>query len=154
LPNGLGQSLVGLKGTEPIASDWSLVFDAETDFDPYSLERANGPKSLVENNTSSLDIQTASGDSSRAGQLFNTVAYAGVSHPTFGALTVGRQDSLVLDALGVYDAMRAAPAFSVTGTSNTVAGAGDTEDARYNTSVQYRVGVGPFRLAALYQFGG
>ena len=40
------------------------------------------------------------------------------------------------------------------GTSNTVAGAGDTEDARYNTSVQYRVNIGAFRFAALYQFGG
>jgi len=50
--------------------------------------------------------------------------------------------------------MAAAPAFSVIGTSNTAAGAGDTEAARYNTSVQYRVAVGPLRLAALYQFGG
>ena len=69
-------------------------------------------------------------------------------------MTVGRQDSLVLDGLGLYDALGAAPAFSVIGASNTAAGAGDTEAARYNTSVQYRVGVGPFRLAALYQFGG
>ena len=50
--------------------------------------------------------------------------------------------------------MAAAPAFSVIGTSNTVAGAGDTEDARYNTSVQYRVSIGAFRFGALYQFGG
>ena len=50
--------------------------------------------------------------------------------------------------------MAAAPAFSVIGTSNTVAGAGDTEDARYETSVRYRVNIGAFRLAALYQFGG
>jgi hypothetical protein len=44
--------------------------------------------------------------------------------------------------------MGAAPAFSVIGVSNTAAGAGDTEDARYNTSVQYRTRVGPLRLAA------
>jgi hypothetical protein len=42
----------------------------------------------------------------------------------------------------------------VIGTSNTVAGAGDTESARYNTPVEYRVNIGAFRLAALYQFGG
>ena len=154
-PNGLGQSFLGLKGVEPIgASDWSLIFNAQTGFDPYSLERANGPKSLVENNATALDYQSANGDSSRAGQFFNTVAYAGFSNRTFGAVTVGRQDSLILDNLGLYDALGAAPAFSVIGASNTAAGAGDTEDARYNTSVQYRVGVGPFRLAALYQFGG
>ncbi len=34
-PNGLGQSFVGLKGEEPIgASGWSLVFDAQTGFNP------------------------------------------------------------------------------------------------------------------------
>jgi predicted porin len=49
---------------------------------------------------------------------------------------------------------RRRPPFLVIGVSNTAAGAGDTEAARYNTSVQYRVAIGPFRLAALYQFGG
>ena len=91
IPNGLGQSYIGVKGNEPIASDWSLVFNLQNGFNPYTLERANGPKSLVQNNTTPLDAQTANGDSSRAGQLFNTVAYAGLSHPTYGTLTAGRQ---------------------------------------------------------------
>jgi predicted porin len=153
-PNGLGQSYLGVKGTEPIASDWSLVFNLQNGFDPFTLQRANGPKSLVQNNTTQLDQQTANGDSSRAGQLFNTVAYGGLSHPTFGALTAGRQNSLILDGLGDYDAMNAAPAFSVIGVSNIAGGGGDTENARYNTAVKYDVGVGPLRFAALYQFGG
>jgi hypothetical protein len=58
------------------------------------------------------------------------------------------------DLVAAYDATSAAPAFSVVGDSNTTAGAGDTEDSRYNTSVQYKLSVGQFRLAALYQFGG
>ncbi len=153
-PNGLGQSYVGVKGKEPIAADWSLVFNLQNGFDPYTLQRANGPKSLVENNTAPLDQQTANGDSSRAGQLFNTEAYAGLSHPTYGRLTAGRQNSLILQGLGDYDAMGSAPAFSVIGVSSTVAGGGDTENARYNTSVKYQVGVGPLRFSALYQFGG
>jgi predicted porin len=153
-PNGLGQSYLGVKGKEPIASDWSLVFNLQNGFDPYTLQRANGPKSLVQNNTTPLDQQTANGDSSRAGQLFNTVAYAGFSHPTFGALTAGRQNSLILQGLGEYDAMNAAPAFSVIGVSNIAGGGGDTESARYNTAMKYQVGVGPLRFAALYQFGG
>ncbi len=154
LPNGLGQSNVGVKGDEPIAPDWSLVFNFQTGFNPYYPQLANGPRSLVENNLAALEFQSANGDSSRAGQLFNTIAYAGISNKTFGEVTVGRHDFLILDGLGGYDAMGAAPAFSVVGASNTVAGAGDTENARYNTSVQYRVSIGPFRLAALYQFGG
>lgn len=154
LPNGLGQSHIGIKGVEPIADNWSFIFNLQTGFDPYSLQLANGPKSLVQNNTNPLDVQSANGDSSRAGQIFNTVAYGGVSNPAFGTLTVGRQDSLILDGLGHYDAMAAAPAFSVIGASNTAGGSGDTEDARYATSVQYSKGIGAFRLAALYQFGG
>ena len=154
MPNGLGQSHIGVKGMEPISSDWSFLFNLQTGFDPYSLQLANGPKSLVQNNTNSLDAQSANGDSSRAGQLFNTVAYAGVSNPVYGTLTVGRQNSLILDGLGRYDAMGAAPAFSVIGASNTAGGSGDTEDARYATSVQYATHIGAFRLAALYQFGG
>ena len=33
-------------------------------------------------------------------------------------------------------------------------GVGNTEDARYSTSLQYRVNLGRFRAAALWQFGG
>jgi hypothetical protein len=33
-------------------------------------------------------------------------------------------------------------------------GSGETENARYATSVQYRTNLGAFQLAALYQFGG
>jgi predicted porin len=154
IPNGLGQSHIGIKGFEPIAGGWSFIFNVQTGFDPFTLQLANGPKSLVQNNTNPLDAQTANGDSSRAGQWFNTVAYGGFTNPAFGTLTVGRQDSLILDGLGRYDAMAAAPAFSVIGASNTAGGTGDTEDARYATSVQYATNLGAFRLAALYQFGG
>ena len=136
LPNGLGQSHIGIKGDERIAPDWSFIFNLQTGFDPYSLQLANGPKSLVQNNLNALDVQSANGDSSRAGQLFNTVAYGGVSNPLFGTLTAGRQNSLILDNLGRYDAMAAAPAFSVIGSSSTAGGSGDTEDARFSTSVQ------------------
>jgi hypothetical protein len=82
-----------------------------------SLQLANGTKSLVQNNTNPLDTQSANGDSSRAGQIFNTVAYGGFTNPTWGTMTVGRQNSLILDGLGLYDAMAATPAFSVIGAS-------------------------------------
>ncbi len=58
IPNGLGQSYIGVKGNEAIAGDWSLVFNLQTGFNPYTLERANGPKSLVQNNTTPLDAQS------------------------------------------------------------------------------------------------
>src|SRR5271166_3381506 len=54
LPNGLGQSNVGVKGDEPIAPDWSLVFNFQTGFNPYYPQLANGPRSLVQNNLAAL----------------------------------------------------------------------------------------------------
>src|ERR1039458_1982090 len=45
-------------------------------------------------------------------------------------------------------------AFSPIGFSGVVAGGGDTENAKYSTALKYRVSIGDFRAAALYQFGG
>jgi predicted porin len=118
---GARRGHIGVKGAESIASDWSLVFKVENGFDPFRLQRANGPKSLVQNNTTALDAQTANRDSSRAGQLFNTEAYAGFSNPTYSELTAGRQNSLIVDGLGRFDPMGAAPNYSVIGFSNTAA---------------------------------
>jgi predicted porin len=153
-PSGLGQSVVGLKGIEQFAPGWSFVFRFETGFDPYSLRLADGPKSLLENNAFTLANQSANNDSSRAGQIYNSQAYAGVSNNTFGTLTAGRQNSLVLDGVRTYDPMGGSYAFSVIGDSAKTAGVGDSEDARYTTAVKYRVNIGQFRVGALYQFGG
>jgi predicted porin len=153
-PNGLGQSAVGVKGAEEFAQNWSFVFKLETGFDPYSMQLANGPRSLVENNSNILANQSANGDSSRAGQIFNTQAYAGLSNATFGTLTVGRQNSLILDGVRAYDPAGATNAFSMIGDSAKTAGVGDTEDARYNTAAKYSLNIGQFRVAGLYQFGG
>ena len=153
-PGGLSQSNVGIKGKEEFAPGWSFVFDLNLGFDPYSLTLADGPRSYVENNGVPLANQTSNADSSRAGQFYNGAGYAGVSNTTFGTLTAGRVNSLTLDEVLFYDPMGASYAFSPIGYSGLTAGAGDTEDARYTTAVKYRVDVGMFRAAALYQFGG
>ena len=123
-------------------------------FNPYSLRLADGPRSYIENNGVPLTAQTSNGDSSRAGQFYNGVGFAGLSSPTYGTLTFGRQNSLTLDGVLAYDPMGASYAFSPIGYSGLTAGAGDTEAARYTTAVKYRVDVGMFRAAAIYQFGG
>jgi predicted porin len=153
-PNGLGQSVVGIKGTEEVKPDWSFVFKLETGFDPYSMQLANGPRSLVENNANILADQSANNDSSRAGQIFNSQAYVGLSNKNFGTLTVGRQNSLTLDGVKAYDPMLGSNAFSMIGDSAKTAGVGDTEDARDNTAIKYMVNMGQFRVAGVYQFGG
>jgi len=156
VPNGLSQSNIGVKMKEQVAPNWYIVGDVNFGFDPYSFELANGPQSLVDNNTvKTLTQQSASGDSSRAGQWDNTRAYIGVSNPTFGTLTFGRQYSLTNDLSGNYDPFGNAYAFSLIGTSGTVEqGTGETETARYNTSVKYQIAYGPARASTIVQVGG
>jgi predicted porin len=155
VPNGLSQSNVGIKGKEEFLPGWSFVFDVNTGFDPYSLRLANGPRSLVENNDRNLIDQNTNSDSSRAGQWDNTRAYAGISNTVLGTLTAGRQYALSTDLVNSYDPMGGSYAFSLIGFSSTLgAGLGDTEVARYNTSLKYQVTYNNLRAAAAWQFGG
>ena len=153
-PNALSQSNIGLKGNEEFAPGWSFIFNLETGFDPFSGNFANGPGSIAQNAGVPLNAQTSNTDSSRAGQLYNSVGYMGVSSPTFGTLTVFRQNSLTLDGVIAYDPMGASYAFSPIGYQGTTCGVGDTEDCRFTTAAKYRVNVGPLRVGALLQFGG
>jgi predicted porin len=153
VPNGLSQSNIGFRVKEEISSGWAFVGQIETGFDPYSLHLANGPRSLADNTNTPLANQTSSGDSSRAGQIFNSQAFAGLSNTTYGTLVVGRVNTLTLDGVNAYDPMGGSYAFSPIGLSGTTAGVGDTETARFNTALKYRVTAGPFRAAAAYQFG-
>jgi predicted porin len=153
-PNGLSQSNIGVKGKEAITSGLDFVFDLNFGFDPYSLNAANGPKSLFDNNGIPLAAQTSNADSSRAGQFYNSVGYAGLSS-AYGTLTFGRQNSLELDGVNAYDPMGGSYAFSVIGWQGTAVGGGDTEDARISTAVKYRADVyNWFRVGAIYQVGG
>ena len=98
-PGGLTQSNIGIKGRETITPGLDFVFDLNFGFDPYSLTAANGPKSFLDTNGIPLAAQSSNADSSRAGQFYNSVGYAGVSSPTYGTLTFGRQNSLELDGV-------------------------------------------------------
>ncbi len=153
-PNGLSQSVIGLRGNEEVVKDWAFVFDLEAGFNPYSMKLADGPGSLKENAGVPLDQQNTNGDSSRAGQFYNSQGYLGVASKTYGTLTVFRQNSLTLDGVIAYDPMGASYAFSPIGYQGTTCGVGDTEDCRFTTALKYRVNVGPFRAAALWQFAG
>ena len=107
-PGGLTQSNIGIKGKEAITPGLDFVFDLNFGFDPYSMTAANGPKSFLDNNGVPLATQSSNADSSRAGQFYNAVGYAGFSSPTYGTLTFGRQNSLELDGVIAYDPMGAA----------------------------------------------
>jgi predicted porin len=153
-PNGINQSVVGIKMSQPIAYGWSLVGTLETGFDPLSGEIVNGQKSLVQNNGKALILQSANSDSSRSGQWDNSQGFIGVSNPLYGTLIAGRVTSLSFDGLVSGDPMGAAYAFSPFGYSGSYAGFGDTETNRANTGVKYRVDFMNFRGAGLVQWGG
>ncbi len=99
--------------------------------------------------------------SSRTGQWDNSQAFVGLSNKTYGTLTVGRVNTLSLDAINSYDPMGGSYAFSPLGFSGSYAGFGNTEAARANTAVKYRLDVpypsfygANFRVAGLVQWGG
>ncbi len=153
-PNALERSAVGVKVEEAIGGGWAAVAKLETSFDPLSGQLSDGPASLLHNYGVPLGQQTFNTDSGRAGQAFNGPAYAGVSNATYGTLTVGRQQSLQLDAAAVYDPQGLAYAFSLLGWSSGLVGSGDTEAARWDNSVKYAYQYGPVHAAAQYSSGG
>ncbi len=153
-PNALSYSNVGLTGNEPLAPGLAAVFNLQTSFLPTAGTLANGPASLVRNNGVALARQGSYGDSNRAGQAFNTVAYAGLSSPRLGTLTFGRQTTLTSDGVVAYDPMFAANAFSVIGYQSVTAGMGDSEDARLDSVVKYLVNYGPVHGGGLVQLNG
>jgi predicted porin len=154
-PGGLSQSQVGVKMKEPLGgTGWSIVGNVATGFDPYSLQLSNGPGAMLENTNTYLPFQNGNGDSSRAGQWDNSVAYVGVDNKTFGTLTFGRQNTFTLDGVGAYDPMGGSYAFAPIGYSGKSAGTGSTEDARVNTAIKYTIKYGNFHVGGLYQVGG
>ena len=46
--NAVSQSNIGVKGNEEFAPGWAFVFDLQANFNPYSLQLSNGPKSVAE----------------------------------------------------------------------------------------------------------
>jgi predicted porin len=146
--NMMSTSFIGLRGKQEIADGLYGVFNLQTLFNPMSGNNANGIGSVQQNNGLLLANQNAYGDSSKAGQMFNNAAYAGVSSPIYGTLTFGRQSALTSDLIVNYDPISGSNAWSVITYQGANGGGGDTEDRILDNSFEYRVNVGPVRLAA------
>jgi len=164
-PNNLSQSVVGIKMSQSLAPlglpGWSLIGTVETGFNPYYGYLADAQRSQVQQNGRALLLQGAGADSSRTGQWDNSQGFIGLSNKTYGTLTVGRVNTLSLDAINSYDPMGGSYAFSPLGFSGSFAGFGDTEAARANTAVKYRLDFpypafygANFRVGGLVQWGG
>ena len=154
-PNQMSTSFIGLKGKQEIADNLYAVFNLQTLFNPASGMNANGTGSIVQNNglgaAGALPGANSYGDSSKAGQMFNNAAYFGISSPTYGTFTMGRQSALTSDLVVNYDPISGSNAFSIITYEGATGGGGDTEDRILDNSFEYRLNVGPVRLAAIAQ---
>src|SRR5580658_3320842 len=152
--SGLEQSKIGLRVAEPIAGDFTLVATAETGLTPLSGQLTDACAPIANNSGVAQGQQTANADSSRCGQAFNSVLFGGASSTTLGTLTIGRQNSLQLAALAVYDPQTLSYAFSFLGYSGFDGGAGSTQGARWDNSIKYAYTNGPVRVSLMYSNGG
>ena len=152
--SGLEQSKVGLRVSQPIGKDLTLIARTDTGFNPLSGQLVDGCGSLVTNAGKPQGQQTANADTSRCGQPFNGVIWGGISHAVYGALTIGRQNSLELDTIALYDPQGLSYAFSFLGYSGLNAGAGSTQGARWDNSIRYAYQNGPAHAAVMYTNGG
>jgi predicted porin len=152
--SGIEQSKIGLSADIPVGHDFNAVGRLETGFNPLSGQLVDACAAILDNSGVPQGKQTANADSSRCGQPFNGVAYAGISNKTLGTLTIGRQQALQLDALARFDPQTLSYAFSFLGYSGFNGGAGSTEAARLDNSVKYVYQYGPIRAAGIYSNGG
>ncbi len=151
-PNNLQQTGLGIRGKEQFLPGWSVVFNASTGINPQSGLLANASETNIINNGLPRASYSEAIDGTRAGQPFNDEYYAGVSSARFGTLTFGRQRALGTDAMILYDPAGGSYAFSYIGYNGTMAGGGDTEDARWDDALKYRIAYGPVHFGAMYKF--
>src|ERR1700727_1632431 len=116
--NMISTSFIGLRGKQEIADNLYAVFNLQTLFNPADGQNANGIGSIVSSNCLGQSpglgtVANGYGDSSKAGQMFNNAAYFGVSSPTYGTFTLGRQSSLSSDLVVNYDVLSGSNAWSL-----------------------------------------
>src|SRR6202034_884410 len=151
-PDQMSNSFIGLRGKQEIADNLYAVFNLQTLFNPASGMNASGTMSIAQNNGLPFhSLQNSYGDSSKAGQMFNNAAYFGISSPTYGTFTMGRQSALTSDLIVNYDPLSGSNSWSVITYQGANGGGGDTENRILDNSYEYRVSVGPVRLAGEIQ---
>lgn len=157
--NALEQSKIGLKIEENIGMGFVAIGKLETGFNPISGELSDNCAS----NLRATDYGAAGkngkvdayADGSRCGQAFNGPAYGGISNSMYGTLTIGRQQSLMMDGVGTYDPMHGSYAFSLIGfNGSTAVGIGSTETGRWDNALKYIYQYGPAHAAVMYTSGG
>ena len=146
---GLSGTRVGLKGSADLVDGWKAIFTLESAIHLGTGRINDATESLAQNGGKST-----SAGSAVSGQLFARGAFAGISHETYGTLTFGRQQALLLDIMPGYDANGFAQLFTPVGFAGSFAGGGVTENSRVDNSVKYRVKFSGLTVSALYKIAG
>jgi predicted porin len=153
MQGGESASRIGFKGQEDLGGGTKAVFTLE-----QGVNTDNGSQyatGLPGNGktTAGMGNMSNTGDSSNQGQLFNRGAYAGLSNDKWGTLTLGRQQTLMLDNIGGYDPVNAQQ-FSPLAFSGQFGGGGTTDNARANGAIKLKEKIMGFDVSALYAPGG
>jgi predicted porin len=153
MQGGESASRLGFKGMEDLGGGTKAIFTLE-----QGVNTDNGSQfasGLPGNGktTTGMGNMSNTGDSSNQGQLFNRGAYAGLSNANWGTLTLGRQQTLMLDNIGGYDPVNAQQ-FSPLAFSGTFGGGGTTDNARANGALKLKEKIMGFDVNALYAPGG
>jgi len=149
---GITPSRWGIRGTEDLGGGVKAIFNLDSYFNAQSGQLSNAGASLANNKSGTFN--TVSAASSLNGQLFNDVAYVGLSDSQMGTLTFGRQWAPMGDILKTYDAVQDAQLFSPLGFSGAYAGGGQTESKRQDSSIKYINKFGDFNVTAMIKLGG
>ncbi len=155
---GESQTRWGIKGSEDLGNGNKAFFQLESAINLGSGTLATSGLAGAGTGPSGATPTTAMvADTSLNGQLFGRNAFVGLSNVDFGAVTLGRQNSLQLDIIGSvsggYDPVNA-QMFSPINFSGFYGGGGETDNARVDNAVKYAKKFGDFNLNALYGFGG
>ena len=153
MQGGESASRLGFKGSEDLGGGTKAIFTLE-----QGVNTDNGSQyasGLPGNGktTAGMGNMSNTGDSSNQGQLFNRGAFAGVSNDKWGTLTLGRQQTLMLDNIGGYDPVNAQQ-FSPLAFSGQFGGGGTTDNARANGALKLKEKIMGFDVNALYAPGG
>jgi len=153
MQGGQSASRLGFKGMEDLGGGTKAIFTLE-----QGVNTDNGSQyasGLPGNGKTTVGMGNMSntGDSSNQGQLFNRGAYAGLEDAKWGTLTLGRQQTLMLDNIGGYDPVNAQQ-FSPLAFSGQFGGGGTTDNARANGALKLKEKIMGFDVNALYAPGG
>ena len=153
MAGGESANRIGFKGQEDLGGGTKAIFQLEQRFS--SANGSSNATGLPGNGLTTVGMGNMSsfGDSSNQGQLFNGMAYAGLSNDKYGTLTLGRQQTLMLDNIGGYDPVNAY-SFSPLAYSGSFAGGGYTDDGRANGALKLKEKIMGFDVNALYAPGG